>query len=203
MSDIAAKHELIEAFIAGAQQIGVPRTDDFNGAVQEGAGYFQLNTHKGWRCSTAQAYLKPARQRSNLRIETDAFAAGLMLDGRRTVGVRYRQGGAMKEAKCRAEVLLAAGSIQSPQLLQLSGIGPKASARQHGITPVADLPGVGENLQDHLQIRLTFECTRPITTNDQLNSWLGRTVGRACSGCCFAAARWRWASTRAAASCTR
>ena len=174
VSDIAAEHELIEAFIAGAQQIGVPRTDDFNGVVQEGAGYFQLNTHKGWRCSTAQAYLKPARRRSNLRIETDAFAAGLMLDGRRAVGVRYRQGGAMKQAKCRAEVLLSAGSIQSPQLLQLSGIGAKGLLARHGIPVVADLPGVGENLQDHLQIRLTFECTRPITTNDQLNSWLGR-----------------------------
>ena len=174
VSDIAAEHELIEAFIAGAQQIGVPRTDDFNGVVQEGAGYFQLNTYRGWRCSTAQAYLKPARQRSNLRIETGAFAAGLMLEGRRTVGVRYRQGGAMKQASCRAEVLLSAGSIQSPQLLQLSGIGANGLLAQHGIPVVADLPGVGENLQDHLQIRLTFECTRPITTNDQLNSWLGR-----------------------------
>ncbi len=174
VSDIAAKHELIEAFIAGAQQIGVPRTDDFNGAVQEGAGYFQLNTHKGWRCSTAQAYLKPARKRPNLCIETDAFAVGLVLDGRRAKGVRYRQGGVMKEARVGAEVLLSAGSIQSPQLLQLSGIGPKDLLARHGITPAVDLPGVGENLQDHLQIRLTFECTRPITTNDQLNSWLGR-----------------------------
>ena len=174
VSDIAVKHELIEAFIAGAQQIGVPRTGDFNGVEQEGAGYFQLNTHKGWRCSTAQAYLKPARKRSNLRIETDAFAAGLILDGRRAKGVRYRQGGVMKEAQCRAEVLLAAGSIQSPQLLQLSGIGGQGLLAKHGIPVVVDLPGVGENLQDHLQIRLTFECTRPITTNDQLNSWLGR-----------------------------
>ncbi len=174
VSDIAAEHELIEAFIAGAQQIGVPRTDDFNGAVQEGAGYFQLNTHKGWRCSTAQAYLKPARKRPNLCIETDAFAVGLVLDGRRAKGVRYRQGGVMKEARVGAEVLLSAGSIQSPQLLQLSGIGPKDLLARHGITPAVDLPGVGENLQDHLQIRLTFECTRPITTNDQLNSWLGR-----------------------------
>ena len=174
VSDIAVKHELIEAYIAGAQQIGVPRTGDFNGVEQEGAGYFQLNTHKGWRCSTAQAYLKPARKRSNLRIETDAFAAGLILDGRRAKGVRYRQGGVMKEAQCRAEVLLAAGSIQSPQLLQLSGIGGQGLLAKHGIPVVVDLPGVGENLQDHLQIRLTFECTRPITTNDQLNSWLGR-----------------------------
>ncbi|VTU25808.1 Choline dehydrogenase [Variovorax sp. SRS16] len=174
VSDIAAKHELIEAFIDGAQQIGVPRTDDFNGAAQEGAGYYQLTTFKGWRCSTAKAYLVPARHRRNLRIETDAFAAGLVFEGRRAVGVRYRQGGEMKTARCNAEVLLAAGSIQSPQLLQLSGIGPRALLEARGVAVLHDLPGVGENLQDHLQIRLGYECTKPITTNDQLNSWVGQ-----------------------------
>lgn len=174
VSDIGAKHELIEAFIAGAQQNGVPRTDDFNGAQQEGAGYYQLNTSKGWRCSAAKAYLTPARRRPNLRIETGAFAAGLIFEGRRAVGVRYRQDGVMKSARCKAEVLLAAGSIQSPQLLQLSGIGPAALLARHGIPLVLDAPGVGENLQDHLQIRLSYECTQPITTNDQLNSWFGQ-----------------------------
>ncbi len=172
--EIGAKHVLIEAFIAGAAQTGVPRTDDFNGAQQEGAGYYQLTTHKGWRCSTAKAYLTPAKQRPNLRIETGAFAAALLMEGRRAVGVRYRQDGVMKTARCSAEVLLASGSIQSPQLLQLSGIGPRALLGRHGIPVVVDSPGVGENLQDHLQIRLTFECTRPITTNDQLNSWFGQ-----------------------------
>jgi choline dehydrogenase len=174
VSDIGSKHELIEAFIGGAQQIGVPRTDDFNGATQEGAGYYQLTTHKGWRCSTAKAYLDPARRRPNLRIETGAFAAGLLMDGTRAVGVRYRQGGAMRAARCRAEVLLSAGSLQSPQLLQLSGIGPRALLARHGIPVVVDAPGVGENLQDHLQIRLSYECTKPITTNDQLNSLFGQ-----------------------------
>jgi choline dehydrogenase len=174
VSDIGAPHELIEAFIAGAQQIGVPRNDDFNGAVQEGAGYYQLNTHRGWRCSTAQAYLKPARGRPNLRIETGAQATGLLFEGRRAVGIKYLQGGVERQAHCRAEVLLAAGAIQSPQLLQLSGIGPAALLQQCGIAPLHDLPGVGENLQDHLQVRLTYECTKAITTNDQLNSWLGR-----------------------------
>lgn len=174
VSDIGSRHELIEAFIAGAQQNGVPRTDDFNGARQEGAGYYQLTTAKGWRCSTATAYLAPARRRPNLRIETGAFATGVVLEGRRAAGVRYRQGGVMKTARCKAEVLLAAGSIQSPQLLQLSGIGPRALLDRHGIPVVVDAPGVGENLQDHLQIRLSYECTRPITTNDQLNSWLGK-----------------------------
>jgi len=175
VSDIGAKHELIEAFIGGAEQVGVPRTDDFNGATQEGAGYFQLNTHNGLRCSTAKAYLTPAvKARPNLRIETEAFAAGLVLEGRRAVGVRYRQGGQMKTARAQAEVLLSAGAIQSPQLLQLSGIGPRALLEAHGVPVVLDLPGVGENLQDHLQIRLGFECTKPITTNDQLNSWFGQ-----------------------------
>ena len=174
VSDIGAKHELIEAFIAGAAQIGVPRTDDFNGARQEGAGYYQLTTDKGWRVSTAKAYLDPARRRPNLRIETEAFAAGVVMQGTRAVGVRYRQGGVMKEARCRAEVLLAAGSLQSPQLLQLSGIGPRALLERHGIPVVLDAPDVGENLQDHLQIRLGYECTKPITTNDQLNSIFGQ-----------------------------
>jgi choline dehydrogenase len=174
VSDIGERHELIEAFIGGAQQIGVPRTDDFNGARQEGAGYFQLNTWKGWRCSTAKAYLAPARRRGNLRIETEAMAAGIDFDGARASGVRYRQGGGMKSATAKAEVLVAAGAIQSPQLLQLSGIGPEVLLREHGITPRKVLPGVGENLQDHLQMRLIFECAKPITTNDQLNSWLGQ-----------------------------
>ena len=174
VSDIGAKHELIEAFIDGAQQTGVPRTDDFNGATQEGAGYYQLNTHRGWRVSTAKAYLAPARQRPNLHIETDAFAAGVIMAGTRAVGVRYRQGGEMKSARCTAEVLLSAGSIQSPQLLQLSGIGPRTLLQVRGVPVVVDAPDVGENLQDHLQNRLTFECTRPITTNDQLNSWFGQ-----------------------------
>jgi choline dehydrogenase len=174
VSDIATKHELIEAFVEGAQQIGVPRTEDFNGAQQEGAGYFQLNTWKGWRCSTAKAYLAPARTRGNLLVQTGAHASGLVFDGRRAVGVTYRQGSVMKSARAHAEVLLAAGSIQSPQLLQLSGIGARALLAKHGIPVVVDAPGVGENLQDHLQIRLLFECAKPITTNDELNSWFGR-----------------------------
>ncbi|MFH0133550.1 GMC family oxidoreductase [Variovorax sp. VaC1] len=174
VSNIAARHELIEAFIDGAQQTGVPRTEDFNGALQEGAGYYQLTTHKGWRCSTAKAYLAPAKHRPNLRIETDAMASQLLFEGRRAVGIAYRQGGELKTARCRAEVLLSAGSIQSPQLLQLSGIGPRALLERFGIPLVHELPGVGENLQDHLQIRLGYECTKPITTNDQLNSWTGQ-----------------------------
>ena len=174
VSNIAHRHALIDAFIDGAASLGVPRNDDFNGAMQEGAGYFQLTTRKGWRSSAATAYLKPARRRPNLRIETGAYATKLLLDGRRATGVSYRQNGRDLEAHCTREVLLAAGAIQSPQLLQLSGIGPPALLAQHGIAVVHDLPGVGENLQDHLQIRLIYECTQPITTNDELRSLVGR-----------------------------
>jgi choline dehydrogenase len=174
VSDIGARHELIEAFIEGAKQTGVPPNDDFNGPRQEGAGYYQLTTWKGWRSSTATGYLRPARQRPNLRVETGAHATQLLVEGSRAVGVRYRQHGGTRTARARAEVLLAAGAIQSPQLLQLSGIGPAPLLQRHGIEVKHALPGVGENLQDHLQIRLTYECSRPITTNDQLNTWLGQ-----------------------------
>ena len=175
VSDIGARHELIEAFIAGAGQIGVPRTNDFNGALQEGAGYYQLNTHRGLRWSSAKAYLKPARRRPNLRVRTEAQAAGLLLQGQRAIGVRYRQGGEMRAVRARAEVLLCAGAIQSPQLLQLSGIGAPDLLASHGIATRHALPGVGENLQDHLQMRLTYECTKPITNNDQLRTLWSRT----------------------------
>jgi choline dehydrogenase len=174
VSDIGARHELIEAFIEGAKQTGVPPTDDFNGPSQEGAGYYQLTTWKGWRSSTATGYLRPARRRPNLRVETGAHATQLLVEGSRAVGVRYRQHGQARTARARAEVLLAAGAIQSPQLLQLSGIGPAPLLQRHGIEVKHALPGVGENLQDHLQIRLTYECSRPITTNDQLNTWIGQ-----------------------------
>jgi choline dehydrogenase len=174
VSDIREKHELIEAFIAGAATTGVPRNEDFNAADQAGAGYYQLTSHQGWRWSAARAYLRPARRRPNLRVETGAQASGLIFDGRRAVGVRYRQGGAMKSALCSAEVLLAAGAVQSPQLLQLSGIGDAALLASHGIPVLQHTPAVGENLQDHLQVRLIHECTRPITTNDELRTWAGR-----------------------------
>ncbi len=174
VSDIGAKHELIEAFIAGAQEIGVPRTDDFNGAKQEGAGYYQLTTRNGLRCSTAKGYLTDAKHRANLRIETNAQATGLVTRGKRVTGVTYQQNGQSHTATAGAEVILCAGAIQSPQLLQLSGIGPRALLEQFGISVVHDLPGVGENLQDHLQIRLSYECSKPITTNDQLNSLIGQ-----------------------------
>ena len=174
-SDIGARHELMEAIIAGAGELGVPRTDDFNGGVQEGVGYYQLFTDRGWRCSTAVAYLKPARGRANLVVATNAQAARVILDGGRATGVEYRRGGSMHTVHARCEVILAAGALQSPQLLLLSGIGPGAALAAQGIAVARDLPGVGENLQDHLQLRLLYRCSKPITTNDDLASWW-RTV---------------------------
>lgn len=170
MSDIGAKSELMEAIIRGAKEMGVPQNDDFNSGDQEGVGYYQLFTHNGWRISSAVAYLKPARNRANLSIETDAHATGLILEGRRAVGVRYLQNGVAREARAAREVILSAGALQSPQLLQLSGIGPASLLQRHGINVVHDLPGVGQNLQDHLQLRLMYRVSKPITTNDDLRT---------------------------------
>jgi len=169
-SDIGAKHELVEALIAAGAELGIPANPDFNGATQEGVGYYQLTTRKGFRCSTASAYLRPAKSRGNLRVETEAQAMRVAFDGARATGVVYRQAGRELAATARREVILAAGALQSPQLLQLSGVGPAALLEQFGIPVVRELPGVGENLQDHLQARVIFRCTKPITTNDVLKS---------------------------------
>jgi len=177
-SDIGAKHGLIEALIAAGFELGIPRNDDFNGATQEGVGYYQLTTRRGLRCSTAVAYLRPARSRRNLDVETGAHATRVLFAGRGASGVVYRQGGREHTVTARREVILAAGALQSPQLLQLSGVGPGRLLQQFGIPVVSVLPGVGENLQDHLQARVMFRCTRPITTNDILNSrWRTLAMG--------------------------
>ena len=170
-SDIVAKHELVEALIAAGGELGIPANADFNGPTQEGVGYYQLTTRHGFRCSTATAYLQPARQRRNLRIETSAQATRIEFDGRRATGVVYRRDGRDVTAKARREVIVAAGALQSPQLLQLSGVGPQSLLQRYGIPVVHELAGVGENLQDHLQARVIFRCTKPITTNDVLKSW--------------------------------
>jgi len=170
-SDIGAPHELVESLIAAGAELGIPRNDDFNGATQEGVGYYQLTTRRGFRCSTAVAYLRPARRRANLSVETNAQATKITFDGRRATGVVYRQRGREHTVAARREVIVAAGALQSPQLLQLSGVGPAPLLQEFGIPVVHALPGVGENLQDHLQARVIFRCTKPITTNDTLNSW--------------------------------
>ena len=173
-SDIGETHPLMDAIIAGGSELGVPRNDDFNGAAQEGVGYYQLFTRNGWRCSTAVGYLKPARTRANLRIETEARATALVMEGSRAAGVRYRQHGVEHEAHAAREVLLAAGALQSPQLLQLSGIGRAAFLQAHGVAVTHDLPGVGENLQDQLQARVMYKVRQPITINDDLKSFRRR-----------------------------
>jgi choline dehydrogenase len=177
-SDIGEKHELMEAIIRAANELAIPATRDFNRGRQEGVGYYQLFTKNGWRSSSATAYLRPAEGRPNLRVETDAHATRILFEDTRAVGVRYRRGGAEKEARAAREVIVSAGALQSPQLLQLSGVGPGALLQSFGIPVVKDLPGVGENLQDHLQLRVMYKCTRPITTNDDLASlWRRCAIG--------------------------
>jgi choline dehydrogenase len=177
-SDIGEKHELMEAIIRAANELGIPATRDFNGGRQEGVGYYQLFTKNGWRSSSATAYLRPAEPRPNLWVETNAHATRILFDGAKAVGVRYRQGGTEKEVRAAREVILSAGALQTPQLLQLSGVGPGDLLQSFGIPVVNDLPGVGENLQDHLQLRIMYKCTKPITTNDDLASlWRRCAIG--------------------------
>ncbi len=174
VSDVCEPHPLCEAFIAAAEQSGIPRNDDFNGPTQEGAGYFQLTAKNGRRWSTAAGYLKQARQRHNLKIELNALATRILFSGQRAVGIEYRQGEATRTAYADGEVILSGGAFNSPQLMQLSGIGPADLLRSHGIQVVADMPGVGSDLQDHLQVRMQFRCTEPITANDVINRWRHR-----------------------------
>lgn len=169
-SSIKARHPLTEGFIGAAKELGVPHLQDFNTGDQEGVGYYQLTTRKGLRCSTAVAYLHPAKRRPNLTIEALAQAEKVLFEGTRAVGIQYRQNGQSLTVSATREVILSAGALQSPQLLQLSGVGPSQLLKKFNIAPVHALPGVGENLQDHLQIRLIYECTQPITTNDDLRS---------------------------------
>jgi choline dehydrogenase len=174
VSNVCEPHPLCEAFIAAAQQAGFPRNDDFNGPTQEGAGYFQLTVRNGRRCSTAIGYLRQARRRPNLAIVTDAPASRILFEGRRATGVEYRHGDATRTALASREVLVAGGAFNSPQLLQLSGVGPAELLSSLGIPVVADMPGVGADLQDHLQVRMQYRCTDPITMNDVINHWRHR-----------------------------
>ena len=155
----------------GRRSAGFPRTDDFNRGNNEGVRLFPGQPEEcGVRWTTAKAFLRPARRRANLCIVTGAHTTRLLLDGRRCTGVAYRENGIAKEAHAAAEVILAAGAIGSPQLLQLSGIGPGALLQQHGIDTVHDLPGVGENLQDHLQLRTVFKVENALTLNELTQS---------------------------------
>lgn len=170
VSDSRHPDPLSQAFVDAAVQSGLPKNPDFNGAAQEGAGWFQTTTRRGRRASTARSYLRPARHRRNLRVETAALAQRIMFEGRRAVGIEYKQGGTLKTARAAKELLVCGGAYNSPQLLQLSGIGPADLLKEHGIEVVLDAPGVGRDLQDHLQVRIVTRCTKAITLNDIVGS---------------------------------
>lgn len=169
VSDLRYHNPLSDQFLAAAAEAGHPRTDDFNGAQQEGFGFYQVTQRDGARCSSAKGYLTPVRSRSNLTVETGAQATRVLIENGRAVGIEYRQRGQLKQARCSAEVLLSGGALNSPQLLMLSGVGPAAELGSHNIKVVHDLPGVGQNLQDHLDICTVDRCREAVTydrTND-------------------------------------
>ena len=170
--------EILDAFREAARQTGIPNTDDFNRGDNEGCGYFEVNQKAGIRWNTAKAFLRPAVKRGNLTIMTGCHVEKLQIEkgpqGLQCTGVEFTGGGRAWSAQATRETLLSAGSIGSPQILQLSGIGPAELLRQHGIEPLMDLPGVGENLQDHLQIRMVFRIHGVKTLNTLANSWHGK-----------------------------
>jgi len=170
VSDLGHPDPLSAAFIAAAAETGLPKNPDFNGASQEGAGFFQTTTRHGRRASAAVAYLGSAKGRNNLRVGTSALAQRIMFDGRRAAAVEYRQAGTLRTARARKEIVVSGGAFNSPQLLQLSGVGPAELLRKHGIDVVLDAPGVGHDLQDHLQVRVVMRCSQAITLNDVVNS---------------------------------
>ncbi|WP_103730871.1 GMC family oxidoreductase [Novosphingobium sp. HII-3] len=170
VSDQPDRSKIAVAIVEAAQQAGIPYNPDFNGAEQEGAGFFQTTTRNNRRWNTSQAYLTPARGRANLKIETGAHATRVIIEAGRATGVEYRMKAGLFTAKARREVVVCGGAFGSPQLLQLSGIGPAAHLCEQGIVPVLDLPGVGANLMDHFYISLMFRCSLPITINELANS---------------------------------
>jgi choline dehydrogenase len=168
--------DITDAFREAAAQYGIPKIDDFNTGDNEGSSYFHVNQKRGRRWSSARGFLKPVLTRKNLRLETGCLVDGIAFDGKRATGIRFRQNGAAKLARCRGEIILAAGSIGSIQLMLLSGVGPQAQLREHGIGVVLDKPGVGENLQDHLQLRLIYKVTGVRTLNEVYRSMFGRAT---------------------------
>src|ERR1700733_845396 len=171
VSDMKAAHELHDAFLQACQEAGHKFNPDFNGAEQEGCGTYQLTVRNRRRASTAVTYLRPAMKRPNLKVEIRALAQRVIFDGTRAIGLEYMQDGVIRRARARREVLLAGGSLQSPQLLQLSGVGPAALLREHGIELVHELPGVGENLQDHIGCRVIYKVKKANTINEISRSW--------------------------------
>ncbi|MFC4275848.1 GMC family oxidoreductase [Achromobacter aloeverae] len=184
VSDIDWIHPLCEAFMAGAQELGMPRNPDYNGASQAGVGYFQRTIDRGWRMSTARCFLKPAQARHKVTVRTYAQATRILFDGLRATGVAYcdpRQPTATRAVKARREVIVSSGAINTPKLLQLSGLGPADFLREQGIAVVRDLPGVGENLSDHYSVRVVARVKNMQTMNQlvkglrlagQISRWL-------------------------------
>ena len=174
--------DVLDAFAQAAQQAGIPATDDFNGGNNEGVGYFEVNQKKGWRWNTAKAFLRPTCYgRANFEMWTSAQATRLIVEpqsdgSRRCTGVQVWTGKEMVTARAACEVVLSAGAINSPQLLQLSGIGPAALLREHGVDMVHDLPGVGANLQDHLQIRSVYKVQSVKTLNTLASTLTGKAL---------------------------
>lgn len=163
VSSHPSDNPLVQRYFAAAEEIGIPFNADFNGETQEGYGPMQATISHGRRCSAADAYLHPARDRSNLKVISHALATQLLFDGRRVNGVEYLHFGRLEKAYAATEVIVAAGALRSPQLLMLSGIGQKSELRALGISVKADVPGVGKNLQDHLHTRVRCEINQPLT----------------------------------------
>ena len=157
---------LSETFVAAAEQTGFSRNTDFNGASQEGFGIFQVTQRKGERYSAADAFLRPAMRRPNLTVQTQVQVSGISLEGKRATGVRYTQNGSSLQVRAEREVILCGGTIGSAQLLLLSGIGPADPLKRFNIPVVCDSPGVGSNLQDHMVVGVTWECTKPVGLGD-------------------------------------
>ncbi len=185
VSDWRHEDPLSEAFVKAAVETGIPFNPDFNGKTQEGAGFFQTTTQRGRRASSAYSYLRPAMSRGNLHVETSALAQRILFEGKRAKAVEYKQNGNLRTACARKEVLVSSGAYNSPQLLQLSGIGPGDLLKTHGIEVVLDAEGVGNDLQDHLQVRLITRCAQKVTLNDIVN----HPVRRAMAGVRYALSR--------------
>jgi len=174
VSNMRLSRPICDAWVKAAEAAGYPFNPDYNGASQEGVGYFQLTTRKGFRCSSAVAFLNPARTRKNLTILTHAQVKTLSFEGSRVTGLVYSdRAGAEHKITASREVILSAGAINSPQILMVSGLGPADHLAEHGITVRRDLPGVGQNLQDHLQARLVFKCNEA-TLNDEVRSLINK-----------------------------
>jgi choline dehydrogenase len=177
--------EILDAFREAAVESGIPRTEDFNRGNNEGVGRFEVNQRNGVRWSAAKAFLRPAMKRPNLTVITGALVKRLRIEGRRVSGLELYRDGEEQFAAARRETILSAGAVGSPQILQLSGVGPGALLRSHGIPVVHDLPGVGANLQDHLQLRMAFKVKHALTLNTMLGSWWQKAL----MGCQYAWSR--------------